>query len=322
MAHQVRMARAVLDMTIAEFGTLVGLSASTISHIEHGHVTLSRTTDGIEEALRDVPAIEWLPDNGESIGIRFHYSRLPETFDTAARVYGRRQGRGIRRYDPDELLRGMIGSGYPLEKLMKDAADHEARYGRDKRIGKRAKAGADAKVPDASSNTAPAVVVSTEALVKQRIANRENPIRVWREHHEMSLTSLAEKIGIGKGFLSQIETGKRTASPELQDKVARALGIKPEALLPATSTENKSASIPAASAAPEVPIIGPTAPTGPAIRPGLPKPPKPNPPTDNIRRLEHMAQQEGISVQSFIEAMGRVHRERIAEMGERKPRRR
>lgn len=327
VARQVRMARAALGMTLEKFAKLIGVSANTVSHIEHAHPTLSRTTDGLEEALRSVPAIELLPDNGESIGVRLHYGQLNEDSEPAPRIYGSRHGRGMRRCDPDELKRGMVGSGYPLEKLMKDYSDREKRYGRDKRIGKRSNTETDTKTPDASSSTSPVSATILKAVAEDRIARGENPIRVWREHHNVSLTTLAKKVRIAKGFLSQIETGKRKASLKLQHKIARALGIKPEEFLSAASTENKPGSVPAPPASPKAPIVKPTAPTGLTNELGVPALiPKPkslsNPASHNAQYLEHLARQEGVSVETFIDRMGQFYREKNAEMYERKPRRR
>jgi len=340
-ARHVRMARAALGMTTAQFGRLVGLSANTISHIEHAHVTLSRTIDGVKQALRGVGAIEWLPDNGESIGIRLHYSRLNEPLEPAPLVYGFKRGRGVRRYDPDEIKRDRIGSDYPLEQLMKEYSDDRERYRRDQRIGKRSKVAAGDTMPDAANtvSAAPAKGVPISmTLAKQRIANGGNPIRVWRQYHNMSLTTLAKKIRIAKGFLSQIETGKRSASAKLQYKVARALGIKIQEIAPVTLTDNKPEPVPAASVPTKPMKDGTAAPTDLTNEPGVPAPPAgmepttvPNPPPPNspssstslnIQRYEHMARQEGIPLERWLDGMGKYHEDKFAEMRERKPRRR
>lgn len=58
-----------------------------------------------------------------------------------------------------------------------------------------------------------------------RIADGENPIRVWREFRGMSATSLAEKAGISGAYLSEIETGKKSGSIAAMKKVAEVLRV-------------------------------------------------------------------------------------------------
>jgi transcriptional regulator with XRE-family HTH domain len=337
------MARAALGMTMEQFGRLVGLSANTISHIENAHVTLSRTIDGIEEALRDVAAIEWLPDTGESIGIRLHYSRLNDHLERAPRIYGIKRGRGVRRQDPDEIERGKFGSDYPLGKLMEEYSDDLERFGRDKRIGKRSKvdAGDGMAEPTKTISVVPAEsIVISKAPPEQRIADGENPIRAWREYRSMSLTTLAKKIEISKGFLSQIENGKRSASVELHYKIAHALGIEPGAIAPGLLTYNEVEPVPAASVpvapiehssdeqtdfANEADVASP--PTGPETTTAPSAPPLMSPdgsiPLATQRYYYgRLARQAGVPVEEFLEAMREHHLEReIAGLPARKPKR-
>lgn len=51
------------------------------------------------------------------------------------------------------------------------------------------------------------------AVVVNAILDGENPVRVWRQHREMSQSQLAEAAGISQAYLAQIETGKRTRAP-------------------------------------------------------------------------------------------------------------
>lgn len=53
----------------------------------------------------------------------------------------------------------------------------------------------------------------------------ENPIRVWRQHRKLTLQSLADKAGISKPYLSQLELGKRSGSTEVLQQIAEALDI-------------------------------------------------------------------------------------------------
>lgn len=62
------------------------------------------------------------------------------------------------------------------------------------------------------------------ALVDRLLAN-ENPVKVWREHRGLTLTALASKAGIGKGYLSQIERGTRQGPIATMQKLAGALDV-------------------------------------------------------------------------------------------------
>ena len=61
--------------------------------------------------------------------------------------------------------------------------------------------------------------------VMYAILDGENPIRVWREHRGFSQQQLAEKAGISKPYLSQIETGKRTGTTDVLSSIADALKL-------------------------------------------------------------------------------------------------
>src|SRR5215210_7988512 len=68
--------------------------------------------------------------------------------------------------------------------------------------------------------------------VVDRLANGENPIRVLREWRDYTQAELAVAVGIGQGYLSDLETGKRKVPFELHHKFARALGIPFDLLAP------------------------------------------------------------------------------------------
>ncbi|MHC1999554.1 helix-turn-helix domain-containing protein [Methylobacterium sp. CM6241] len=61
--------------------------------------------------------------------------------------------------------------------------------------------------------------------IVDRLLDGENRVRVWREHRGMSAKQLAEKAGIAKPFLSQIETGKREGTVDTLRKIADALSL-------------------------------------------------------------------------------------------------
>lgn len=57
------------------------------------------------------------------------------------------------------------------------------------------------------------------------ILDGENPIKVWREHRELTQRQLAESVGISTPYLSQLESGKRTGTTEVLLGVAKALDV-------------------------------------------------------------------------------------------------
>ena len=61
--------------------------------------------------------------------------------------------------------------------------------------------------------------------VIDRLIARENPVKVWREHRGYSLRQLAERTGIGIGYLSQIERDERKGTVETLKKIAAALEV-------------------------------------------------------------------------------------------------
>jgi predicted transcriptional regulator len=61
--------------------------------------------------------------------------------------------------------------------------------------------------------------------IVDRLIAHENPVRVWREHRGHSLRQLAERAGVGIGYLSQIENGERKGTVETLKKTAAALVV-------------------------------------------------------------------------------------------------
>ena len=70
------------------------------------------------------------------------------------------------------------------------------------------------------------------AEVVERLLAGEQPTRVWREHRGLSLRRLADAAGISSPMLSEIETGKKDGSIRTLARVARALGVDVDDLLP------------------------------------------------------------------------------------------
>ncbi len=59
----------------------------------------------------------------------------------------------------------------------------------------------------------------------RRILDGASPLRVYREHRGLTLQALADRIGVGKSYLSQIETGKKAGSLEVMRDCAAALDV-------------------------------------------------------------------------------------------------
>jgi len=61
--------------------------------------------------------------------------------------------------------------------------------------------------------------------IVKRLSNGENPVKVYREHRDMTQPQLAERADVSTNYISMIETGKKTASRKLQAKLAGILGV-------------------------------------------------------------------------------------------------
>lgn len=58
-----------------------------------------------------------------------------------------------------------------------------------------------------------------------RIIAKENPIRVYREFRQLSLSELAKKANLSTPYLSQLEHNERKGSANSLKRVAAALGV-------------------------------------------------------------------------------------------------
>lgn len=67
----------------------------------------------------------------------------------------------------------------------------------------------------------------------KRLLGGEAPLRVWREHRGMRQRQLAETVGAKAGYLSQIETGRKSPSLAMLRKLANALDVLVDDLIPA-----------------------------------------------------------------------------------------
>ncbi len=70
------------------------------------------------------------------------------------------------------------------------------------------------------------------AAVVDRLAEGENPVRVWREHRGLALRELARRAGISAGMVSEIESAKKEGSIRTLRALARALGVDVGDLIP------------------------------------------------------------------------------------------
>lgn len=81
------------------------------------------------------------------------------------------------------------------------------------------------------------LAVGADEAVPARIADRllagEHPIKVWRTYRGIKARTLAESAGISAAFLSQIERGEREGSLETMRRIATALGVSLDDLVPA-----------------------------------------------------------------------------------------
>lgn len=80
-----------------------------------------------------------------------------------------------------------------------------------------------------------AYAAGREFLVPDDIVRRElageSPIKIWREHRGLTQQELANRAGISKPYLSQIETGKRQGTVETLSSLARSLDVPLDVLM-------------------------------------------------------------------------------------------
>lgn len=86
----------------------------------------------------------------------------------------------------------------------------------------------DAMIEDAAARAAYDRTRGEETVpiaIVDRLLGGEAPLKVWREHRSLSLTALADKAGVGKGYLSQLESGTRKGTLETMKKLAAVLNV-------------------------------------------------------------------------------------------------
>ncbi len=68
-----------------------------------------------------------------------------------------------------------------------------------------------------------------------RLIAGESPLRVWRKHRKLTLQALGEVAGVTHPYISQIETGKREGTAKVWRKLAAALNVDLDDILPRSS---------------------------------------------------------------------------------------
>ncbi|WP_413206798.1 helix-turn-helix domain-containing protein [Rhodospirillum sp. A1_3_36] len=69
------------------------------------------------------------------------------------------------------------------------------------------------------------------AMVKRLLIDGDNPVKVWREHRGLTQSMLSQKSAVRQGYLSEIESGKKTGSVEVYKALARALNVDVDDLI-------------------------------------------------------------------------------------------
>jgi DNA-binding Xre family transcriptional regulator len=69
--------------------------------------------------------------------------------------------------------------------------------------------------------------------IVDRLLAGEHPIRVWRAHRSLTQQALADRVGMSAAMLSEMETGKREGRLAVIRRLADALGVSVDDLVPA-----------------------------------------------------------------------------------------
>jgi len=62
-------------------------------------------------------------------------------------------------------------------------------------------------------------------MVERLMDRTEHPMKTWREYRGLTQAALAEKVGITKSYVSQIEAGKKPGSIAVLRRVATVLAV-------------------------------------------------------------------------------------------------
>ncbi|MCP4427952.1 MAG: helix-turn-helix transcriptional regulator [Chloroflexi bacterium] len=73
--------------------------------------------------------------------------------------------------------------------------------------------------------------------VVRELALSERPLRIWREYRSLTQQELADQVGISKSYLSQIETGNRSGSANVLQRIAQALNVSLDDIMPISEVQ-------------------------------------------------------------------------------------
>lgn len=74
--------------------------------------------------------------------------------------------------------------------------------------------------------------VRIPASVIHRLSAGENPVRVYREHHDLTQEELGAKVGVTGTYIGAVERGARPLSKKLAMKIASVFKIDADELEP------------------------------------------------------------------------------------------
>ena len=117
-----------------------------------------------------------------------------------------------------ERLRTEAARGATLDP--EDAADIAAAIAADRRLESDIR-----RARRASGCRARSVEPFIPIGVTKRILAGATPIRAWRAHAALTQEQLAERAGVSRGYLAQLESGVRDGTPAVLARLARELGV-------------------------------------------------------------------------------------------------
>jgi DNA-binding XRE family transcriptional regulator len=66
-----------------------------------------------------------------------------------------------------------------------------------------------------------------DAVLDALAGRQDNPVKILRKYRGLTQVDLAEKAGLSRPYLAEIETGKKDGSIRAMKALAEALGVKP-----------------------------------------------------------------------------------------------
>jgi DNA-binding XRE family transcriptional regulator len=74
-------------------------------------------------------------------------------------------------------------------------------------------------------------------VAKRLLSGEAHPLRIWREYRGLTQQQLAQAVGVGKSYISQIEAGKKQAAVGVLQALSRTLAVDMEDLVTETETQ-------------------------------------------------------------------------------------